>query len=170
MGSLKVVVSHRPCFFFFLVILPTVCQKKLKLHCLRIIFAYGLQEPPKKKLVLETRAGARNNYERKYKLNIKIEQEEVPLERNPIFLEIKLDPKLAYTAHLQNVITKQAPKLNLIRKIKSFKWSSSLRINLTLYKTLICSLFDYCFIILNSGTEKIKLKLQNRILGGFRSA
>ncbi|RNA10741.1 hypothetical protein BpHYR1_002702 [Brachionus plicatilis] len=32
-----------------------------------------------------TRAGARSNYERKYELNIKIEQEEVPLEQNPTF-------------------------------------------------------------------------------------
>ncbi|RNA34618.1 hypothetical protein BpHYR1_028959 [Brachionus plicatilis] len=48
-------------------------------------------------------------------LRKKIQQVEVPLEQNPTFLGIRLDPKLAYTAHLQDVIKKQTSKINLIQ-------------------------------------------------------
>ena len=143
MGSLKVVVSQRPCLFFSLVIffsciwIARNSKKEIKrLLQDAIEKSWSFQKmnfkinKTKTCHTTFTRAGARSNYERKYKLNIKIEQKEVPLEQNPTFLGIKLDPKLAYSAHLQDVIKKQMSKMNLISKIKSFKWSSSLIINL----------------------------------------
>ena len=114
-----------------------------------------------------TRAGQRKNYNKTYGLNIKIENNQIPLEPNPTFLGIKLDPKLDYKKHLELIKRKQVSKINIIRTIKGFKWTSSIRINKILYKSLIRSLFDYCFVILQSGTQRIKSdlqKMQNRIL------
>ena len=58
------------------------------------------------------------------------------------------------------MVKKATPKINILRKIKGFKWKSSLKINKMLYKSLIRSLFDYCFIILQTGTQKILKDLQ----------
>jgi hypothetical protein len=114
-----------------------------------------------------TRAGLRKNYKKKYSLVLKIKNQRIPLEPNPTFLGIKLDPKLKYTDHLNEIIKKASPKINILRKIKGFKWSNSTKIKKTLYKSLIRSLFDYCFIILQCGTQRIKKDLQvfqNKIL------
>ncbi|RNA38043.1 RNA-directed DNA polymerase from mobile element jockey-like [Brachionus plicatilis] len=95
----------------------------------------------------------------------KIGNSHIPLDPNPTFLGIKLDPKINYKEHLKIINSKQISKINLIRKIKSFKWRSSFKINRILYMSLIRSLFDYCFIILQSGTQNIRAemqKMQNR--------
>ncbi|RNA37605.1 RNA-directed DNA polymerase from mobile element jockey-like [Brachionus plicatilis] len=91
----------------------------------------------------------------------------IPLEPYPTFLGVKLDPKLSYNQHLEIVKSKQTSAVNLIKRIRKFKWGTSIKINKTIYKSLIRSLFDYCFIILQSGTQKILTKLQkiqNKIL------
>ena len=114
-----------------------------------------------------TTAGQRKNYMYKYAIDLEIENQPIPLEPNPTFLGIELDPKLKYTNHFKEVIKKASKKTNILRKIKGFKWSNSININKTLYKSLIRSLFDYCFIILNTGTQRIKKDLQifqNKIL------
>ncbi|RNA23492.1 AP-like endonuclease reverse transcriptase [Brachionus plicatilis] len=114
-----------------------------------------------------TKAGHRKNYEKTYGMKIKIGNSQIPIEPNPTFLGKKLDPKIDYKEHLKIINSKQISKINLIRKVKSFKWGSSIKINIMLYMSLIRSLLDYCFIILHSGTQKIKSeiqKMQNRIL------
>ncbi|RMZ99165.1 AP-like endonuclease reverse transcriptase [Brachionus plicatilis] len=114
-----------------------------------------------------TTAGLRKNYNTKCKLDLKINEDNIPQDPNPTFLGIKLGPKLCFKSHLENMEKKLIPKTNLIKRIKNFKWSNSISLNRTLYKSLISSLFDYCFVILNSGTEKIKTalhKIQNKIL------
>ena len=89
------------------------------------------------------------------------------MEPNLTFLGIILDPKICFKPHLEQLEKKLVPKINILRRIKNFKWANSLALNITLYKSLIRSLFDYCLIILNVGTEQIKSKLQkiqNKIL------
>lgn len=89
------------------------------------------------------------------------------MEPYPTFLGIKLDPKICFKPHLEQLERNLVPKINILRRIKNFKWANSLKINIILYKSLIRSLFDYCVVILNVGTEKIKNKLQiiqNKIL------
>ncbi|RNA04379.1 AP-like endonuclease reverse transcriptase [Brachionus plicatilis] len=114
-----------------------------------------------------TKDGLRKNYEKRYGMKIKIRNSHIPLDPNPTFLGIKLDLKISYKEHLKIINSKQISKINLIRKIKSFKWRSSFKINRILYMSLIRSLFDYCFIILQSGTQNIRAemqKMQNRVL------
>ncbi|RNA12218.1 RNA-directed DNA polymerase from mobile element jockey-like [Brachionus plicatilis] len=92
-----------------------------------------------------TTAGQRQNYHKNYKLKLTVLDSEIPLDANPTFLGIKLDPKLSFKPHLQDLENKLTSKTSLLRRIKNFKWSNSLSINLVLYKSLIRSLFDYCF-------------------------
>ena len=119
-----------------------------------------------------TSAGLRQNYTKKYSFNLKIADQNIQLEPNPTFLGVTLDQKINFKDHLKEVEKKIIPKINLIKRIKNFKWSNSSSINSILYKSLIRSLFDYCFVILNSGTEKIKVqlqKIQNKILRIIKS-
>ena len=109
----------------------------------------------------------RKNYETKYELNLIVESERIQIEPYPTFLGIKLDPKLCFKPHVESLEKRIIPKINIIKKIKSFKWANSKTLNLKMYKSLIRSVFDYCFIILKCGTEKIKStlqKMQNRVL------
>ncbi|RNA41915.1 RNA-directed DNA polymerase from mobile element jockey-like [Brachionus plicatilis] len=58
-------------------------------------------------------------------------------------------------------------KINLIKRIKGFKWITSTKTSITLYKSFIRSIFDYCHVITSSSTQKIipeLQKLQNKIL------
>ena len=57
-----------------------------------------------------TTAGLRNNYQRKYSIKLKIENQEIPLESTPTFLGIKLDPKLKYNFHFNEIVKKVSPK------------------------------------------------------------
>ena len=60
-----------------------------------------------------TTAGQRKNYFTKYKLSLKIENQDIPLEPNPTFLGIKLDPKLSFKPHLEQLGKKLIPKTNI---------------------------------------------------------
>ncbi|RNA10565.1 RNA-directed DNA polymerase from mobile element jockey-like [Brachionus plicatilis] len=48
-----------------------------------------------------TSTGLRKNYVDKYSIELKVDNELIPLEPNPTFLGIKLDPKLKYAEHLR---------------------------------------------------------------------
>ena len=106
-----------------------------------------------------TTAGYRSNYARTY-LNLQVEDSQIPLEPFPTFLGITLDPKLSFKQHLQNISKKITSKINLIRRFKALKFTNKTKVGLIIYKTLIRSIFDYSFIILNTSTQQISKNLQ----------
>ena len=74
---------------------------------------------------------------------------------------------MSFTARLNKIKTKIRSKINLIKRIKSFKWNTSIKTSIKLYKSYIRSIFDYCLTIVQTSTEKIKneiQKIQNSIL------
>ena len=99
-----------------------------------------------------TTAGKRSNYERTYQMKLLIDNTQIPMEPHPLFLGIKLDPKLSYSEHLTHISQKIANRVNLIRKIKGLKLKNQVEINLIIYKSLIRSIIDYAFIPLISST------------------
>jgi hypothetical protein len=107
-----------------------------------------------------TPAGKRNGYEAKYALNIHIDGEKIPLDAEPVFLGIALDPKLNFQNHLKKIQIKIIPKINIIKRIKSFKWNTSTSTALMLYKSYVRSLLDYCNLIIAIPSQRITKKLQ----------
>jgi hypothetical protein len=105
-------------------------------------------------------AGKRTNYDRTYKLNLRINNSQIPLNPFPVFLGIKLDPKLTYLQHLEHISTKIMSRTKLIRKVKSLKLKNQNEICLTIFKSQIKSIIDYAFIPTISPTQKILSKLQ----------
>lgn len=116
-------------------------------------------------------AGKRKNYERTYKLDLHIGNSPIPLEPFPIFLGIKLDPKLTYEAHFDRISTKIIARTRLIRKIKSLKLKNQTALCMTIFNSQIKSIIDYAFIPIISPTQKIANKLQtlqNRALRSIK--
>ena len=114
-----------------------------------------------------TTAGYRKTYEKLNKINLTIDNSRIPLEPFPKFLGIYLDPKLSFERHFDETSKKVISKINLLKKLQSFKWKNTTRLGSTVYKSLIRPLFDYAFIPLMTGTQKVINKyeiLQNRIL------
>jgi hypothetical protein len=114
-----------------------------------------------------TTAGYRSNYESKYKLNLRIENETIPLEPFPTFLGIQFDPKLNFQCILENIDYKSTSKINLIRRIKGLGLKNSIALCKVVFKNFIRSLVDYAFIPLSCSTQKISSdvqKLQNKVL------
>jgi len=107
-----------------------------------------------------TTAGKRKNYERTYKLNLKIGTTSIPMDPAPVFLGIKLDPKLAYTNHLEHITSKIAERTRLLRKVKSLKLPNQTELCITIFNSQIRSILDYAFIPIISPTSKIANKLQ----------
>ncbi|RNA35822.1 acid-sensing ion channel 2 [Brachionus plicatilis] len=93
-------------------------------------------------------AGYRHNYETKYKLNLSIGNQAVPLDPFQTFLGIKFDPKLNFKKLVESLSEKVMSKINLIRR------------------NFIRSQFDNAFIPLSSSTQITDdlQKMQNRIL------
>ena len=115
-------------------------------------------------------AGLRANYHRIYGLNLSLNDTRIPLEPNPTFLGITLDPKLNFKAHLANMEKKIASKVNLFKKIKGLR-INHIKINSILFKSLVRPVFDYAFIALCSPTQRIMdatQKIQNRILRAIK--
>ena len=115
-------------------------------------------------------SGLRTNYYRTYSINLRIKDTSIPLEPHPIFLGITLDPKLNFKKHLESIETKLSSKVNLFKNIKSLR-INHIKINTILFKSLIRSIFDYAFIILNCPTQRILndlQKMQNRILRSLK--
>jgi len=114
-----------------------------------------------------TTAGFRKNYESKYKLEIKIDGSQITMDPFPKFLGITLDPKLSFKRHLERISNITLAKINIFRRIKSFNWRNGKKLSLILYNSLIRSLFDYCHVIDQCGTQRLTgylQKIQNRIL------
>ncbi|RNA19492.1 Pol [Brachionus plicatilis] len=61
-----------------------------------------------------TTAGQRKNYHKNYKLKLTVLDSEIPLDANPTFLGIKLDPKLSFKPHLQDLENKLTSKTSLM--------------------------------------------------------
>jgi hypothetical protein len=114
-----------------------------------------------------TTAGKRNNYDKKYTLQLKLSNHQIVLEHNPKFLGITFDPKLSFANHLNNIETQIQKRIDILKVLKNKYWSSSTEFLLNFYKTFIRPLVDYAnfpFIVANkSSRDALQIK-QNKIL------
>jgi hypothetical protein len=95
-----------------------------------------------------TTAGKRKSYEKKYSMNLEINNKKIILDHNNTEISIQ-------------------KRINIIRILKSKHWSSSKEFLLNFYKTYIRPLIDYAnfpFIVASQSTrDKLQIK-QNKIL------
>ena len=116
-----------------------------------------------------TTAGRRSNYERTYKLELHIDNASVPMEPSPVFLGIKLDPKLSYKSHLEHITAKIMNRTRLIKKVKSLNLHNQTPLCTTIFKSLVRPILDYAFVPIISPTQTIAGKLQTLQTRALRS-
>ena len=100
-------------------------------------------------------------------MDLKVDNCSLPLDPYPCFLGITLDPKLDFKKHYEKISKKLASKINLIKRCRALRFKNKINLCFTIFKTLVRSLFDYSFIILNNDTQRISKSLQisqNKIL------
>ncbi|RNA12396.1 AP-like endonuclease reverse transcriptase [Brachionus plicatilis] len=98
---------------------------------------------------------------------VKINEQLIPIDPFPVFLGIKLDPKLSYTLHLRHITKRIVIKIATINKIKRLKLKNSIYLRLTIFRSMIRSIFDNSFAIYQVSPPSFKKrlqKLQNKIL------
>ena len=86
---------------------------------------------------------------------------------HPTFLGIKLDLKLDFKMHLENIRRKIESKQNLIKRLKGLKLPNTYKLCADIYRCLIRSVIDYAFIPVLTSTSRISTeikKIQNKIL------
>jgi len=94
-----------------------------------------------------------------HQMKLLIDNTQIPMEPHPLFLGIKLDPKLSYSEHQTHISHKIANRVNLIRKVKGLKLNNQVYINIII-KSLVRSIIDYAFMPLISSTQRILDKVQ----------
>ena len=102
-------------------------------------------------------------------LNIHINNIPIPTTSNPTILGLTFDPKLNYSTHRDNTITKAKKKtLNLLKLLTTTHWGKSKETLITTYKTLLLPIIEYANTIWSpiiSSTSLNKLqKIQNAAL------
>ena len=76
-------------------------------------------------------------------LNIHINNIPISTTSNPTILGLTFDPKLKYSTHTGNTITKAIKTLNLSKLLTSTHWGKSKEAPITTYKTLLFSIIEY---------------------------
>jgi exonuclease III len=107
--------------------------------------------------------GSRN----KTKFELLINGARIPYDPNPVFLGIVFDEFLNFRAHVEKLVTKARPRLNIIKIFSHKSWKLSHETLKGIYEALIGSLFVYSFFavarIADTNLERLQ-KIQNRAL------
>src|SRR3989442_14110663 len=101
----------------------------------------------------------------------------IPIVAESKFLGVIFDKKLSFIPHLQNLRTKCAKSLNLLKVVSHRDWGGDSETLLKLYRTLIRSKLDYGSIVYGSA-RKSYLQMLDPIqnlslrlcLGAFRTS
>ena len=101
-------------------------------------------------------------------LNIHINNIPIPTTSNPTILGLTFDPKLKYSTHTDNTITKAKKKTLNLKLFTSTHWEKSKETLITTYKTLLLPIIEYANtiwspIISFTSLNKLK-KIQNAAL------
>ena len=86
----------------------------------------------------------------------------LPLERNPKILGVTFDPHLFFHKHVEEIIRKAKPRLNILKLLTGTDWGQQKETILATFKSLIGSLFTYAAPIWFPNTSESSIaKLQS---------
>ena len=109
--------------------------------------------------------------------NIMIQGKRLEKEENPVYLGIKLDPKMTLTDHMKNVKVKASKRLKLVKRLASTSWGADKNTLRQLYLGYVRSNMEYS-LALQSVSSRSNQKsvdiIQNHALrfisGGMKSS
>ena len=81
----------------------------------------------------------------------------LPLVRHPCLLGVTLDPHLTFTPHISNIVSRAAPRINILKALAGTNWGQQCETIAITYKSIVRSLFLYAAPIWfpNTSTSNI---------------
>ena len=76
-------------------------------------------------------------------LTLTIDNTTLPTVKHPKILGLTLDPKLTYSQHIHNTVSKAKPTLNILKALTSAHWGKTKETLLTTYKTITRPILEY---------------------------
>ena len=98
-------------------------------------------------------------------LHLKVQGTTIQKDNNPKYLGVRLDPKLTFKTHFQDIADKVAKRLNLLKRLASTNWGTNKSTLRQLYTGYVRAVFDYSAPLqaTASNTSQRKLdRLQNQ--------
>ena len=98
-------------------------------------------------------------------LHLKVQGTTIQKDNNPKYLGVRLDPKLTFKTHFQDIADKVAKRLNLLKRLASTNWGTNKSTLRQLYTGYVHAVFDYSAPLqaTASNTSQRKLdRLQNQ--------
>ena len=108
---------------------------------------------------------AKNDRGKRY--DIKLEHDNIPYNKNPVFLGVIFDESLCFNKHFVGLRARGIKRLNIIKIFSHRSWYISKQTLIQIYRSLIGSIFDYSFFtIANVSTTNLKSvqRVQNRAI------
>ena len=98
-------------------------------------------------------------------LHLQVQGTTIQKDNNPKYLGVRLDPKLSFNTHFQDIADKVAKRLNLLKRLASTNWGTNKTTLRQLYTGYVRAVFDYSAPLqaTASNTSQRKLdRLQNQ--------
>ena len=80
------------------------------------------------------------------KLGLKINQNNIPYQKNPIFLGIQFDERLTFNKQVENIKNKCYDRLKIIKILSHKSWKLNTATLSRIYAALIRPILDYSFL------------------------
>jgi len=94
------------------------------------------------------------------KIDLRLYGNKLSYEANPKFLGITLDENLSFEKHVETIRASCIGRMNVLKIITYSKWQLQLRTKITVYKSIIRSLVDYCAFLYVLMSKKSQEQLQ----------
>ena len=95
-------------------------------------------------------------------LYFKVQDQIIEKDDNPCYLGIRLDPRLTFKTHIQDVSTKLSKRLNLLKRLGSTNWGSNKSTLRQLYTGYVRAVFDYSAPLQVTASDYNQKKLDRK--------
>ena len=102
------------------------------------------------------------------KLHLKLQGNTIEKDDNPKYLGIRLDPRLSYKAHFEDITEKVAKRLNLLKRLASTNWGTNKKTLRQLYTGYVRAVFDHSAPLQATASQTNQLKLDRLQNQGLR--
>ena len=106
-----------------------------------------------------------NNREASHELNIKVNNNRLQFQGTPTYLGVKLDHKLTFRQHLENLSAKTMSRVALIHRLAGTTWGASTKTLCISTQALVFSAAEYCAPVWcrSTHTKKLDSTLNNAL-------
>ena len=136
-----------------LALLSTFCELwKLKINISKTVYSIFTLSP----VHIHTR------------LHLKLQGNTIAKDDNPKYLGIRLDPRLSFKPHFDDITEKVSKRLNLLKRLASSNWGTDKRTLRQLYTGYVRAVFDYSAPLQATASQTNQLKLDRLQNQGLR--